>query len=66
MPQWKNGENAICNVPVDNEKAGAENELRIFEMCKNCREKCRTDRAFERYATEKAFKLKLGRRIKKK
>lgn len=54
-------------VPVlfDNEKEGAENELRIFEMCKDCREKCRTDRAFERYATEKAFKLKLGRRIKK-
>ena len=33
-------------------------------MCKDCREKCRTDKAFEKYATEKAFSMKLGRKVK--
>ena len=51
-------------VLFDNEKEGGEKERRIYEMCKNCREKCRTDRTFERYATEKAFSMKLGRKVK--
>ena len=36
----------------------------VFEMYKNCREKCRTDRTFEKYTTEKAFNMKLGRKLK--
>lgn len=56
----------FVRVLFNNEKEGAENEKRVFEMCKNCREKCRTDTAFEKYATEKAFSMKLGRRIKRK
>lgn len=54
----------FVRVLFDNEKAGAENEKRVFEMCKDCREKCRTDRAFEKYATEKAFSMKLGRKVR--
>ena len=54
----------FVRVLFDNEKASAENEKRVFEMCKNCREKCRTDTEFEKYATEKAFSMKLGRKVK--
>ena len=53
----------VC-VLFDNEKSGAENEKRVFEMCKNCHKKCRTDKAFEKYVTEKAFSMKLGRKLK--
>lgn len=56
----------IVHVLFDNEKSGAENEKRVFEMCKNCREKCRTDRVFEKYTTKKAFSMKLGRKLKTK
>ena len=55
----------VC-VLFDNEKSGAENEKRVFKMCKDYREKCRTNRAFEKYATEKAFSMKLGRKLKTK
>ena len=53
----------FVSVLFNNEKEGAEKQYRIFEMCQDCREKCRTDREYEKYATEKAFTLKLGRRV---
>jgi hypothetical protein len=56
----------FVRVIFDNDKEGKENEKRMFEMCKDCREKCRIDKEYEKYATEKAFKLKLGRRVKVK
>lgn len=51
-------------VVVDNDKIGAENEKRITYICKNCREKCRNDPAFEKSVTEKVFRCNLGRRLK--
>lgn len=50
-------------VIIDNDKDSEENEKRIYDMCKNCRKKCRTDPAFEKYVTEKAFHLRLGRKM---
>lgn len=52
-------------VLIDNEKDGADNEKRIYEMCIYCREKCKTDPAFEKEVTEKVMNQKLGRRVKK-
>lgn len=51
-------------VLVDNDKDGAEKEKRICSICTYCREKCRTDPAFEKATTEKVFNLRLGRKIK--
>lgn len=47
-----------------NDKEGAERKYRIFEMCKTCRDKCKKDKDYEKYATDKAFNLKLGRPVK--
>ena len=38
-------------------------QKRYYALCKHCREKCRTDAAFEKYVTKKVFTEKLGRRI---
>lgn len=51
-------------VLIDNDKDGEENEKRIYEMCENCREKCRNDPIFEKSVTEKAFSLRLGRKVR--
>lgn len=51
-------------VVIDNDKSGVENEKRIYEMCENCREKCKRDTAFEKSVTEKVIRLRLGRKIK--
>ena len=51
-------------VLIDNEKDGADNEKRIYEMCIYCREKCKADPAFEKEVTEKVMNQKLGRRVK--
>lgn len=57
----------FVHVVVDNDKPGEENEKRWYSICKDCHERCRKEPAFEKYVTEKVFKLKLGRvvRIKK-
>lgn len=47
-------------VVVDNDKSGAENEKRTCYICKNCREKCRTDREYEKTTTEKIFRQRFG------
>ena len=54
----------FVRVMVDNDKDGVEKEKRICCICIYCREKCRTDPAFEKATTEKVFNQKLGRRIK--
>ena len=51
-------------VLIDNDKDGTDNEKRIYEMCIYCREKCRTDPAFEKEVTEKVMSQKLGRKLK--
>lgn len=51
-------------VVVDNDKRGAENEKRTCRICKDCREKCRSDPAFEKSVTKKVFRFHLGRRLK--
>lgn len=56
----------FVRVLVDNDRTGAENEKRICDICKNCREKCRADPAFDKTTTEKVFNLRLGIRIKQK
>lgn len=53
-------------VLIDNDKDGSDNEKRISEMCVYCREKCREEPAFDKYVTEKVFKLKLGRVMRKR
>lgn len=53
-------------VVVDNDKSGAEKIRRVTTICKTCRERARTDPAFEKELTEKVMKLKLGRKLKNK
>ena len=53
----------FAHVVVDNDKMGEELEKRYCAICSNCREKCRNDTGYEKYVTEKVFKIKLGRRI---
>lgn len=38
--------------------------VRFYEICRNCREKCRTDPQYEAYVTDKVFNLSLGLRFK--
>ena len=56
----------FCPVVVNNDKPGEENEKRWCEICKDCRERCRNEPAFEKYVTEKVFKLRLGRVVRRK
>ena len=51
----------FVHVVVDNEKTGEENEKRWYSICSECRERCRNEPTFEKYVTEKVFKLRLGR-----
>ena len=51
-------------IIIDNDKEGAENQKRVFIICHDCRGKCRADKDFEKYVTEKTFRLNLGRRIR--
>ena len=53
------------HIVADNEKQGAEHEQRILAICNDCRYKCIDSIAFEKAATEKIFKLKLGRKLKR-
>ena len=54
----------FVHVVVDNEKPGAEHEKRWYAICKDCRERARTDKDYERYITAKVFAMKLGRRVR--
>ena len=54
----------FCPVIINNDKPGEENEKRWYEICKDCRERARTDKDYERYITEKVFAMKLGRRVR--
>ena len=38
----------FVHVVVDNDKPGGENEKRWYSICKNCRERARTDKDDER------------------
>lgn len=58
-------DNKFVHVAVDNEKTGDEHERRWTTICCDCREKCRNDSEYEKFVTEKVFRLKLGRRLKK-
>lgn len=44
-------------VQVTDEKS---NVRRLCRICKDCRDKCRNDTAFERKVTKKVFKEKVG------
>ena len=55
---------SFVHVIVDNDKPGAENEKRWYSVCKDCRERARVDRTFDRYLTEKVFALNLGRKVR--
>lgn len=54
----------FCPVIINNDKPGEENEKRLYSICSECRERCRNEPAFEKYVTEKVFKLKLGRVVR--
>lgn len=55
---------AFVHVIIDNDKPGEENEKRWYAICSDCRKRCRKEPAFEKYVTEKVFKLKLGRVVR--
>lgn len=54
----------FVHVIVNNDNPREENEKRWYEICKDCRERCRNEPAFEKYVTEKVFKLRLGRVVR--
>lgn len=55
---------SFVHVIVDNEKHSAENEKRWYSICMGCRERCRKEPAFDKYVTEKVFRLNLGRKVR--
>ena len=56
-------DNEFVHVLVSNDSDCAV-QYRRYSMCTGCREKCRVDKEYENYVTNKVFKLKLGLLVK--